>query len=287
MLLNRALAAILTILVLACPACTPEGYNLRGPRQKVGETIRIDTTTTMTDGTMEVTASTFAFNGKADSTTRRVMDLTILEMQRDQVTALRVHFIADTQSQTVEMMGQTSQSTTDGPLHGKTVVGTLSDGQWSFQLEGSQPTAEQSQYLQDLAKNFQFHDRAALAYPDHPVKIGQSWEVDAAELHTGFDRLQRPRGKLIYTLEKIEEVDGEQLAHISVEMDFSADLPGEDGASIRMIGTGPLVRSLKTYVDKSATLTGTMELNLTQSAETSVRMVGPMTMTSSESRTTQ
>jgi len=279
----RAIAAALTVLVFAA-AAHATGYNLRGPSQKVGETIRIETVTKMNDGTMDITASMISLTGKTDMTVRSTLETTILEMEDDKVTKVRARFVAESQTQMVEMMGQRNQTTTNGPLQGKSIIGTYKDGTWTFELEEGTPTPEQRVRLREIATEYRFLDRAATVYPDREIKIGESWEVDAADLPTSFGRSQRSNGKMTYTLDKVEEVDGEKLAFITVVIDVSATVTGEADGTVTMKAEGPLVRSLTRFVDKSSELTGTMEMRMAQGEDAQVRMRGPLTVTTSESR---
>lgn len=278
----RTIASALCIAFLAS-AAHAEGYNLRGPGLKVGDTVRSETVTKMTDGTMDINAGTFQLAGKTNLTANNITETTILKMEDGKVTKVQVRFVSDSQEQIVEMMGQRNSNNTTGPLNGKTIIGTQEDGAWKFEMEEGTANREQQARLQEMGREYRFTDRAAVAYPDRKVKIGESWDVDASELHSHFGGAEKPQGKLTYTLDKVEEVDGEKLAYITVVMDFSAKMTGEGEGTMSMKGKGPLIRSLKSFLDKSSEVIGTMQMEMSQD-EVKMVMKGPMTVTAKETR---
>lgn len=279
----RTVTTTVLALVLTT-AANATGYNLRGPGPEVGDTIRTEAVTKMTDGTMEVKAGMISLAGKTEMTIRNTIEVTVLEMKEGKVTKVRTRFIDEKQTQMVDMMGQRNETATEGALQGRTIVGTYADDLWTFELENGTPTAEQRQRLQEIARDYRFLDKASVMYPDRKVEIGESWDVNAADLHSNFARTSRAHGKVTYTLDKVEQVDGEQLAHLTVVMDYSAKAPGEGDGTLTMKGKGTLVRSLKSYLDVSSDMTGTMELHFAQGDDADIRMSGPMTFTSSEKR---
>lgn len=277
-------AAALTAIGHLASTASAAGYNLRGPGPKIGETIRSESETTMTDGTMDIKSGTFQLAGKTDMTLRNVTETTILEMDGDTVTKVQLSFISDVQEQVVEMMGQRNNNVSESPLHGEKVIGTYADGAWSFELAEGDPTPQQLLRLRTLAENYRYVNKTAIVYPDREVELGESWEVDASQLYSHVGVALAPSGKVIYTLEKVEEVDGEPLAHLRVVLDYSASMASETNAMMVMKGEGPLVRSLSSHLDKSSNLKGTMTITMSESEEVEVSMTGAMSVTASEAR---
>jgi len=91
-------------------------------------------------------------------------------------------------------------------------------------------------------------------------------------------------GKITLKLDKVEEVDGEQLAYLTLTMEFSTDMGAAEQGKMTMKAEGPVVRSLKNYVDNETKLNGTLEIATKPSPEVDVRMSGPMTFTGKESK---
>ncbi len=281
---TRAIALLICVFAASSFAFA-DGYMLRGPAPKAGDTIRVESIVEMKDGTMDINAGGMRLAGKMDMSMRSIIETTILEVEDVTITKVRIRHVEETQEQTVEMMGQRSTNKDEAPLHGQTIVGTLSDDSWSFELENGSPNAAQRARLAELNRSYKFDDRHAV-YPDRKIAIGESWEVDAADMDAQFSGTDRPEGKVTLTLDKVEEVDGEKLAHLTVTMDLEAAMTAEgpgDG-KMTMKATGPVIRSLKTFVDKSSKLTGTMQMRMAEGDDMEMNMNGPMTFAGKESR---
>lgn len=277
--------AVVTCLFAATAVALGEGYNLRGPAPSVGETFRIESVVKMSEGDLNINAGGMRMAGKAGMNMFHTTETTILEMNDDSVTRVRIKYISDRQEQMMDLMGQRQTSENENPLHGQTIVGTYTDGSWSFELEQGSPNPALRAQLESLANTYRFDDKRAV-YPDRKVKVGEEWEVDASDVQSHFAGADKPEGTFTIKLDKVEEVDGEPIAHLTVTMNVSSDVtadgPGE--ARMSMTATGPVLRSLKTFVDTSTNMTGRMEMNMSEGDDVEMNMSGPMEFTGKESR---
>lgn len=268
-----------------CSFGPPE--NLRGPTREVGQVYHTEMKLTMTDGTITVMAGGgVSESGRIDITSRGEYEDEVRAVTGGRVTGLRTRFLAEQDTQTVRLGGQTDARTEDSPLAGETVDADLTDGAWKNRLVGKAPTDRQAADLATLPPP----QSSADWYPDGKVRRGHAWEVDARQLSRLFGTgLRIDAGSWRLTFEKAVTVDGARCARIAEAIDVTGRMRDDRGESVAfsLEVTGTSLRSLEGGFDLSTCLTGTMTMTGTVSEggrESEVTIRGPVAVESKTRR---
>ena len=269
------------IFVVGCGSLprTGKGYDLRGSTPPAGRVVHSELRFQLAEGNILITVGDQSVQGQVDMAGLQVKEDEVL--LGGTVPRVEVRYLRDTLDIRRVFGGETEQDSERGPLHGCTVIGQKAGSNWAFQLAKGRPDADQSAALMELAGNY-----APAIYPDRRLRIGESWEVDAAAVRRwlGHD-LIRSEGKARLTFRGLVEFAGERCAVIGASIDAIGQLEDPDGNLLELgIGLeGTIHRSLESHLDLAGTMEGLMVLEgeLEQDGvAVVVKVTGPMKVTS-------
>jgi hypothetical protein len=179
------------------------------------------------------------------------------------------------QVQEMVMMGQPQTQKMGDDLVGITVP---------FERQGDKfepgPMPQATPMQQEAAKSLSTMLFNQDILPDKPVQVGESWEPN---LDNMFDAASgMTDAKATATLKDLKMVNGQQVAVIGLEMDFSGSDPSMGGAKVEMSLKGDMQHLVDLGVTQAMEATGTMKMSgggqgMTLNAEFPVTMTMNMT----------
>jgi len=255
------------------------GYDLRGSVPSVGRVVHSELRFQLAEGNILITVGDQSIQGQVEMAGLQVKEDEVL--LGGTVPRVEVRYLRDTLDIRRIFGGETERDSEHGPLHGCTVIGQKTGNDWAFQLAKGRPDADQSAALMELGGDY-----APAIYPDRRLRIGESWEVDAAAMRRwlGHD-LIRSEGRARLTFRGLGKFSGERCAVIDVIIDVVGELEDPDGNLLELgIGLeGTIHRSLESHLDLAGTMEGLMILEgeLEQNGVIAVvKVTGPMKVTS-------
>ena len=141
------------------------------------------------------------------------------------------------------------------PLVGKSAIFTKKDGAWSGKIAEGEASAEEKTKIEEVAKNLNL-DSYFKVYGDEPRKIGDEWEVGAADV-LGDDEFE---GKIKMKFTKVEMFEGTECAVFESELDIDGTPEEMEGATLKMTGKLTIHRSLVDQMDLSIKMDGSMSI---------------------------
>ncbi|MEN8693189.1 MAG: hypothetical protein ACN4GG_11225 [Akkermansiaceae bacterium] len=141
------------------------------------------------------------------------------------------------------------------PLVETPVIFTKKDGAWSGALEEGGASVAQKDKIKDLEDAFN-QDADFKVYGDTPRKVGDEWEVDAADI-MGDDELE---GKIKVKFSRVEMFEGKNCAVIEGNLDLTGQPEEMAGATLKMVGKLTIHRSLADKTDISTKMDGSMSM---------------------------
>ena len=168
---------------------------------------------------------------------------------------------------TATLDGKKEDSDESSPLNGKMfAMSKAVNGDWKFELDGSIPLRQIDQEISELSLYLKRQ-----WYPHRTVKIGDSWEFDPAWIRMLIERnLKDAKTIGTMSLRQIHHSANGDSAIISVSVrstggDFRPD-GSESSAQIDL--SGQVVVNLKTMLDESLDLKGTVISRVAKPGET-------------------
>lgn len=177
----------------------------------------------------------------------------ILRTRHGEPSKVRITYLQDEWTERATMGGQVRERTQQKPLHGESMIGTLRRGGWSLALEDGRPDEAAEKALARLEAKL-----GVDPYPDHPVRVGESWVLDEARLQLLFvpDSIHA-QGSAELTLTALTEYEGQEVAQIEAHVAYQG--VDVNGAEV------DVEASLWTYYDLATgvTLHGESEIQMT------------------------
>jgi len=169
----------------------------------------------------------------------------------------------DYTQQSFTFMGVPQQQDTHGPLEGLLIMGRWENGKWRYTLEDA-PTPEQEKALQMLEHEMPGETQEGMLYPDHPVAIGERWDLDpkAIQAYINFPETLSSSGRGGMKLYEIVDHEGHRCAHLYFVLEVtlrSLDMNNEEillEANIK----GDIYRSLDIFMDIEGKFSGQMKM---------------------------
>ena len=196
---------------------------------------------------------------------------------------VRVLYHSDKEIMRMEIGGISQSETTDGVLNGLPVIGTLTNGEWTFVLESSEePSPEQREKLKELAEESSGEGEL---YPLHRVQVGDSWalEKDSMKKFLGSNATNLQGSGIMEFREQLN-FEGHPCAHLFFDLEIEGDIPSKTGSGrhMKMALQGEIYRSLDTYEDLYVNASGEMGMGETLSKNgmsMQMSMSGPIVIT--------
>ena len=168
---------------------------------------------------------------------------------------------------------------TTSPLRGYSMVGEHDGSSWTYSLESGSANAAQSEALREII----YHLRSM--YPEAEIKIGETWVRSPLFVNAYLRRdIKNVVGSVEFTLLKVENIEGERSAIITVEIDSSGDQMNEDGSISlsKIVLKGEIVLSLETYLETDISLKGEMSGSIVRNGKVDL-YTSPIKVAASES----
>ncbi len=276
----RLLVAIAALGVAVSPAAAdPDKYRLNGGESKPGDTTRVESHMTLTDGQFTMSAAGQSMNGTMSITNDAVENRKVTAAESGQATALEVFHEKDASTQEMTLGGQKIPNKEVSPMQGVTVIRRKTGNNWTDTLKEGTPTAKQRKRLHTDQP-----DDAAVLYPAGEIAVGDTWAVPASSLKRLFgEDMQDMNGEARCKFLRVEDAGGQPCAVVQIDMDASGT--GSDDNNNTMKVTlkvrGTVYRSLKRPVDLKTDMEGTLKMEGTVGAggAATFGVTGPIVIT--------
>jgi hypothetical protein len=156
---------------------------------------------------------------------------------------------------TVRMAGKDEKTSEQSPLNGRMIsLSKPVSGDWSFDLDGSLKTLRIEREVSELTRYLK-----RKWYPEHPVKIGDSWEFDPIWIKSIIEKdLQQAQTIGTMRLRQIRHSAEGRTAVISITIESTGGDFRPDGteATAHLELKGEVAVDLQTMLEKQLTLSG-------------------------------
>ncbi len=254
-----AVAVLFTALNLG-RAADDDVFDLRGPAPQKGQVFVSKGTLKIKDAdtTMKVAGQTI--NLKLTMNVTSEEEAKVLEVDGRDVTKCQTKLIKERADVTANVLGQEMSHTEPSVLEKETIISTRDGKKWKHVLVDNAPTDKQKKEL-DNRNGIENDDDL---YPKDKVKVGHTWEVDAAALNKMLgNSFAEVKGKIKQKFVKVEEIDGEKVAVIESTGTISGKMKDDGVPSVDTKMTLKITtwRSLKTGVAVKEKFEGKIELS--------------------------
>jgi hypothetical protein len=205
-------------------AADDETYDLRGPAPEKGQVFVSKGTLKIkeADTTMKVMGQTI--NLKLDMVVVSEEEAKVLAVDGRDVTKCQTKVIKERADVTANIAGMEMSHTEPAALEKETIISERDGKKWKHSLVDTQPTDKQKKEL-DNRNGIENDDDL---YPKEKIKVGHTWEVDAAALTKLLgNSFSDMKGKFKQKFVKIEEIDGEKVAVIESQGKISGKMKDE------------------------------------------------------------
>lgn len=259
-------------------AADDETFDLRGPAPEKGQVFVSKGTLKIKDAdtTMKVAGQTIDLTINLVVTSEE--EAKVLAVDGRNVTKCQTKIIKERADVTANLGGQEMKHTEPTALEKETVISERDGKKWKHVLVDSKPTEKQKKEL-DSRNGIENDDDL---YPKEKVKVGHTWQVDAAALTKMLgNSFSDVKGKLDQKFVKVEDVDGEKCAVIESSGKITAKMKddGEPTIDVEMEMKVTTHKSLKTGVAVKEKFTGKIKLEGTQKMDdvkVDIKMSGPI-----------
>lgn len=221
----------------AVPVAVSGPIDLRGAEPRVGSSARVRHRVAMTGGQIRITAAGRTDTGTVDSVLEGETEYEVLAVASGRTTHLREKVLAEKETRTLRVGGETTTDERPSPLVGETVDYRQTGDDWAITLAGKAPTPEQADELKWYTPPAFYRE----LLPARPVAVGESWEVPPAELRRLLgSRVRLDSGRWTMTFARVVEVNGERCAEITEDIELRGetdDPTGKTRAGFRLTGT--------------------------------------------------
>jgi hypothetical protein len=158
---------------------------------------------------------------------------------------------------TVRMGGKDEKTSEQSPLNGRMIsLSKPVSGDWSFDLDGSLQTLRIEREIGELTRYLKRQ-----WYPEHPVKIGDTWEFDPVWIKAIIEKdLQRAQSIGTMRLRQIRHSAEGRTALIAITIESTGGDFRPDGteATAHLDLKGEVTVDLETMLEKQLTLSGNL-----------------------------
>ena len=151
------------------------------------------------------------------------------------------------------------------PLFKIPVILEKNNGKWSARFEKGKPNKDQEEALAELEDEWNSESDATM-YGTRPRRIGEKWEVDAAQIPGFSNAVDGVKGKVTLTLIGEKKVNGHRCAILKGKIDAVRLMKGEAAddpdTKVGLKGEVKIVRSLEHYADLRMEMKGQMKMTL-------------------------
>lgn len=263
----------------------PSGYLLVGPASPKGTVIRNETRMTIAAATMTVSVGNQVASGIMTVEAQQITETQVKAVAAGEPTRFENKFLKDEATTRVSFGNEPERVTTDKAIFdGRTVQIEKVAGVWKQSLVGGNPDPVQARALQaewtpeDL-------------YPDRRLSLGETWTVSGSRLRRlcGMSDALSFDGTGMFTLADLVVRDGEKCAVVRAQIEVRATTLDEQNQEVMMeiAISGTIYRSLKSYLDVDADLSGQLRGQCWVPGERQaikVNTAGPVTVRSNQSR---
>lgn len=233
---------------------TNSPHHLRGGKPVVGRLQHTVETSVVGPGRVKLTGPGVATTGTQQLNTRRVSEIQVVAADRVKV----MTFMDKTDTET-EIGGKKTLRSTRGELDGTSLIGTLSSGTWSFDLDIGEASEKQRKKIAEFGRLFSLADEDF--YPDRGLAIGETWSATpmAVRRFMEIDDVLSAQGTITLTLRNIVVCGNEKCAQIDKVVEASAKfLTDNEEMDYQIGGTERTLRSLVSFVDLESSFAGEM-----------------------------
>ncbi len=292
-------ATVLTLLAVASLTLHAEDpaaptYDLRGPIAWEGHTYRMTSAFTLTDNqfSADVRGQKIQLLQNANKAESRRVE--VLAMDGIQPIDARITVLESEDIMTMSAGDQiVQQEENPSPLVGRTVRvrrnGDSPEADYNYELLGGTPDSEQIAAMEELAPD---RDPAA-AFPEEPVPVGHTWEIDGARFREMLDMQdENVSGSARLTLIDVESVDGHDIATVDIQLTISGSAADDNDenfkGNMQMQLSGTIRRNITLSIDEQVSLDGTLtvQVQLFEDGTNigSIGSTGPMSLRQSQAR---
>jgi hypothetical protein len=222
-----------------------------------GQKVRLLSRVEGTHGTVKREQDGTVVNGSIDFARSRELTWTFRAPAADGTRRGMARIVSMNTEATSRMAGQEDKTAEQSPLNGKIIsFSKPPQGDWSFELDGSLRTLRIEKEIRDLT-----HYLKRDWFPDHPVRIGDSWEFDPVWIKMIVERdLQNAQTIGTMQLRQIRHSAQGRTALVSITIestggDFQAD-GSESSAAVDLKGEATI--HLTTMLEEQLTLRGSI-----------------------------
>ncbi|MBP3957686.1 hypothetical protein J8F10_20745 [Gemmata sp. G18] len=280
-----AAAVLFTGVVNPCRAAD-DTFDLRGPAPEKGQVFVSKGTLKISDAdtTMKIAGQSVDLKITLVATSEE--EAKVLAVDGRNVTKCQTKIIKERADVTANLGGQDMAHTEPTALEKETVISERDGKSWKHSLVDTKPTEKQKKEL-DSRNGIENDDDL---YPTEKVKVGHTWQVDAAALTKMLgNSFSDVKGKLDQKFVKVEKVGDEECAVIQSSGKITAKMKddGEPTVDVEMELKITTYKSLKTGVNVKDSFTGKIKLEGTQKMDdikVDIKMSGPISGESTTKR---
>ncbi|HWG47126.1 MAG TPA: hypothetical protein VN688_30460 [Gemmataceae bacterium] len=228
---NICLLVVAGLLAAAAPIRVEDAYTIKTKRDGKGDVVTKDEQKTETSHfKVEGPDGKLLKNEKKEQTTMMTYKETIVEKEKGKkATKLRRAY---TKAFVKTIEGDKTTETTL-PYQGKTILIEKKDGKYHFSIEGGEELTGEDAELLDKSFNKEGDDSddeeiEKALFPKKPVRVGESWKLDAVSLWKSFEKgtrspfpLDKAKASGTGKLRKAYKKNGAQFG----VLDFSVTMP--------------------------------------------------------------
>ena len=226
-------------------------------RAQPGQKIHLESRVVAAGGTIEREVEGGVEKGEIGFTRTRDLTWTFRAPAADGTRRGMVNIKSMNTETTVRMAGRDERIEDPSPLNGRMISMSKSPaGDWVFELDGSLKTLRIEREVEELTRYLK-----RKWYPEHPVKMGDSWEFDPVWLKATIEKdLQSAQTIGTMRLRQIRHSAEGRTALISISVESTGGDFRADGteASAHLALKGEVSVDLETMLEKQLTLSGTI-----------------------------
>lgn len=280
------LAAVLAGTLGLTRAADDQGYDLRGPAPKVGQTTITKTTFKIKDANVVIKLMGQNVAASQTLTATQIEETKALAVDGRQTTKAQTKVTKEQYEAKTSILGMDVDEKKAGDLDGETILAERgSDGKWKSTLIDTKPTAKQRRSLERRIGP----ESEDVLYPAGKLKPGHTWKVEAKELQRIFGATVTDlKGTIEMKFVKTEDVGGELCAVVESNGKMTGVAHEEEGdLEVELDLKGTTWRSIKSAINVKDKATGKLRMSgkiTTMGLQVDVTIDGPFTIDSTTER---
>ncbi len=138
-------------------------------------------------------------------------------------------------------------------LHDKTIIFKSSVDGWKGSLKDAEPTPEQMQRIEDLARQINATNHRVI-FGEIPRKVGDSWDIEAPKLQFYMGSLREMQGVLKVQFQSLRKYQGHDCAVIVTRFNLIGEEP--EGMEMQLTGRAVTLIALDCLLPLSVEMAG-------------------------------